>query len=246
MYFARDRGSRMGREVRASLIGTARSRGAIRVLLPTAVVFSLAPSLGGCGGAGRSGQPVAETEAPPQDFYAVRIDRTADASAAADSTDAPRTPPPREFLSQLAGVGRAPADNRGPDGRAAAREAAIIEAFFKALIETRRSSTESTAGFVVDLSDRLQAARGIEQGVEVLELRLLSRGAETVFQVRGGVLQHPAHDFELICQVFAETQGRYSLISAERLDSPRNYVARVACYEPAGSIEALADAAHEP
>ncbi len=240
MHHFRDRRSRRSRGVSALQLGLVLPDGVDRILIIAVTFCLLLLVIGGCSGPEQTEQATSESEVQPQDFYAVHIDRAAGSGAAVDSTDHPRHRRSREFVSAFAGVGRTNSDDRTTDGLAAAREAAIIEAFFNALIETRRSSGAETTDFTVDLSDRLQASLRVEQGARIMELRLVSRGAETLFRVHEGVLQHPAHDFELVLQLFAETEGRFSLLFTELLDSPRNYLASVGCYEPAGSIGAMA------
>ncbi len=178
----------------------------------------------------------------------VRIDRSRNGSAAANSElaeDAERRIPRR--LSFVIS-GDAPHDRSSSDvdGRAAATQAAVIDAFYKAAAEARRARGRSVTDFTAHMGPRLTLThRSLDDGYEV-RVQLISRGAETTFHVRNGQLMHPPQDLRLIEELFTATNGEFALLET-RQDPLRNAIAaRIGCYVPAAMDTAVAgEAANE-
>ena len=121
-----------------------------------------------------------------------------------------------------------------PEQRAASTQAAIIDAFGKALIEARASRGQSTADFTAKIGPRMKVThRTIDTGYEI-QISLLYRGVESLFVVRNGVLQHPPQDLGLIRRLFEETNGEFSLLATDSTTTGGVALAKVGCYLPAG------------
>ncbi len=153
---------------------------------------------------------------------------------------------PRLLAFEMAGFSRPITPAQTQEDRVAAAQAATIDALCQALIEARRSRGQSVADFTAQLGPRLTVTHCVVNGGYQIEVDLISRGVKTAFLVRDGVLQHPPHDLKLLQQVFAETNGEFSLLGAEWSPDTGTYVARVGCYVPAEFGEALAGEAVEP
>lgn len=177
-------------------------------------------------------------EPPPvQDVLSVYIDggeadATRRAVRADDSTaDTAKSSEhlPRTLAFEMAGVARADANHAE-----AARQAAVIEAFAKALIEARRLRRQPTADFTARLGPRLTVIhRSLGDGCEI-EVALTHRGEETRFDVKRGVLQHEPRNPDTLARLFDETNGEFILLETRWLPSGEECLARVACFRPAG------------
>lgn len=183
---------------------------------------------------------------PATEVYKVQIDREENGAAhSPQSRDAdPEKIQPRNLAFEVTGFGRRPYSRAPQEGRASARQAAIIDAFCKALIETRRSRGESTSNFKAKLG-RLTVAHRTVGGGEEFEVRVIAQGIEKRFVVRDGVLQHLPHDFKLIHKMFEETEGKFSLLPPGPSPAPGTYVATVGCYLPVTTRERLAGGPNE-
>jgi hypothetical protein len=149
---------------------------------------------------------------------------------------------PRALSFEMVGFAGQPSADGSVEQRAAVTQAAVIEAFYRALAEARRSRGQSSSDFTAELGPRLTLSHCRQDGADEIRISLVRRGAETVFEVRGGVLQHPPHDLDLLRQVFEETRGEFSLLSADWNPARGGCEARVACYLPAGLDKAVAGA----
>jgi hypothetical protein len=164
--------------------------------------------------------------------YSVRIDRDASSSALNDlrADESPKRS--RVLAFEMSGHAEQPSMSPTAEARAAATQAAVIDAFVKALIEARRSRGQSTGDFTQRIGPRLTVThRAIGDGYEAT-LSLTARGIETVFVVRDGVLRHPPQEFRLLRQVFAETGGEFELLTTDWSPILHACQARVACYAP--------------
>ena len=174
------------------------------------------------------------------DALTIRVDRE-DNGAAGDAFDSSSKIAPRKLTFTVAGFAQRPSAGASQEERAAAAQAAVLDAFCNAVIEARRTRGQSTSGFVEKLSDRLTLIhRSVDEGSEI-EIRLRSHGIDEVISVRAGVLQHPPRDFELVRDIFAETGGAFALLPIDasvRLGG--RYMARVGCYESFGVKRSLA------
>lgn len=167
--------------------------------------------------------------------YTIRVDRAnngaatmADEADRSTSTDARRT-----LAFEMVGLSSA-AQDATPEQRAAATQAAIIDAFAKALIEARASRGQSTADFTARIGPRMKFThRTLDSGCEI-QISLLYRGIESLFVVRNGVLQHPPQDLAVIRRLFEETNGEFSLLATDASSANGVAIAKVGCYLPAG------------
>lgn len=191
----------------------------------------------GCGPAERPAD-VAQTA----EGMTIHIDRNENGAAFRSDGEAvePRVAMPRKLAFEVSGTARSAPAGASQEQRAAARQAAIIDAFGKALIEARRSRGQPVSDFTAKLGPRLTVIhRTIGTGSE-FEVRLIARGVQKVFVVRNGVLQHLPHDAGLVRKVFEETNGEFSLLPADQIASSDVCVAKVGCYVPAAMDGALA------
>ncbi|MBN2560169.1 MAG: hypothetical protein JXQ75_04490 [Phycisphaerae bacterium] len=193
----------------------------------------------GCWGCSPT-QQVKETAAEPT--YTIVLDRTDNGCAVtSDQTDGDQIAViPRALSFEMAGFSCPQVAGDAQEERGAAMQAAMIDAFCQALIEARRARGRSDSDFTAQLGPRLTVThRTVDDGYQV-EVGLVSRGVQTSFVVRNGVLQHPPRDLRLIHQVFEETNGEFSLLGTEWMPATNTCVAKVGCYLPAGLAEALA------
>jgi len=200
------------------------------------VWFACLLAVAGCGPSQR-----VEQAKPSQRSYTIHIDRSENGAAQRSgglATD-DQIALPRKLAFEVSGVGRKAPAGATQEQRAAARQAAIIDAFVKALIEARRSRGQPVADFTAKLGPRLTVIHRTLAGGDEVEVRLLARGVQKVFVVRDGVLQHLPHDFSLVRKIFEETHGEFSLLPADPATGSDVYVARVGCYVPAGMESAL-------
>lgn len=162
--------------------------------------------------------------------YTIHVDRPASADAPA-GTDAAR---PRKFAFRVTGSAPLPADDAAAEDRIAAEQAAVIEAFRHALIESRRAQGKSAENFTVQFSPRLSVqCRSTGDSVETT-VSLLYRGIKNRLVVRDGILQHPPVDLRIIRGVFDETDGQFALLDTEPLRDADRIAAAVACYQSSG------------
>jgi hypothetical protein len=178
--------------------------------------------------------PPATSESP----FVTRLERGAGATTPESVDDKPRMP--RELAFEMAGFAAHKSDHATAEERAAVMQAAVIDALAKALIEARRARGQTTSDFTAKLGPRLTVVhRPIGDGYEV-QLSLIARGVDTTFVVQDGVLQHPPHELKLLHQVFEQTNGEFSLLSAEWNALAGGCAAKVACYRPAALETKLA------
>ncbi len=167
--------------------------------------------------------------------YTIRVDRAN--NGAATKTDeaelSPSTDHRRTLAFEMVGISSA-AQDATPEQRVAATQAAIIDAFAKALIEARASRGQPTADFTTRIGPRMKVThRTIDSGSEI-QISLLYRGIESLFIVRNGVLQHPPQDLAVIRRLFEETNGEFSLLATDASSAGGVAIAKVGCYLPAG------------
>lgn len=196
-------------------------------------------SLVGCGPAERT-----EGTSESAEGLTIHIDRNENGAAfrSGDAAAEPRIAMPRRLAFEVSGTARAAPAGASQEQRAAAHQAAIIDAFGKALIEARRSRGQSVSGFTAKLGPRLTVVhRKVGTGDEI-EVRLIARGIQKVFVVRDGVLQHLPHDVSLVRKIFDESNGEFSLLPADRAVRTDVCVAKVGCYVPMAMEGALAGA----
>ncbi|HVP10741.1 MAG TPA: hypothetical protein VMV94_06070 [Phycisphaerae bacterium] len=174
--------------------------------------------------------------------FNVRIDRSENGAAARTAreggdkaNDASRT-----LAFAMTGAGKMPETGASPERRAAANQAAIIEAFCKAVVEARKTTGQPGSSFTADFGPRLRVARVAVGGGYEDRVTLVSRGVETTFVVRDGKLQHEPHDLRQVQQIFDATNGEFSLLGTDWSPVKGECVATVARYVPAGLNSALA------
>lgn len=185
----------------------------------------------GCDPAGSS--PYAKGR---QRAFVVKLDREDNgaAEAATDRGAGPSGTRPRQLAFKVTGVARKPADDDRAKARIAATQAAMIDAFRKALIEARQSRGQTTSDFAARLGPRLTVVHESGGGSEEFRVKLNYNGIDNTLVLRDGSLRHPPVDFRLIRRMFDETNGEFSLLSTDETSSDQVSTATVACYLPPG------------
>ncbi len=214
-----------------------------RTLAVTISLLATLASWTGC----QSGQAAKQTADSQAAAPSVRIDRTENGAALANEQEEEAAHNlPRTLSFQMTGRAE-PADTGATtERRAAAVQAAIMDSLCQAVIEARRTRGRSTHDFTAELGPRLRVShRTVNSGGEV-QVTLIAQGTQTTWIVRDKQLQHPAHDLQLVRQVFEETNGEFSLLGTNWEASRGEYVATVGCYLPKGLNTAIAsDAPHD-
>lgn len=213
-----------------------------RGMLISSACASSAVLLAGLAGCGPRSGAQSSIQTAPQPSHTVRIDAGENGAASparSVSADDRTDQKPRALMFEISGVAVLPSDGATQEQWAAAREAAVLDALAKAIMESRREAGLSDDNFVEKLAPKLTASRRVSVDGDEFEVRLIERGMERLFMIRDGVLLHPPHDFALVRKIFSETGGAFSLLPADM--SPTNrYVARVGCYEAIGVNSRLA------
>ena len=195
----------------------------------------LVPSVCGCGPGARNAQAVAARDAASNTGFTVRIDRRDNGAAATARSAQEQKAIARELAFQMVGQAATVSGRPSHEARVAASQAAVIDAFTKALSEARRARGQSTSDFSAKIGPRLTFThKALPDGDEVT-VRIVSRGIESRFIVRDGELQHPPHDVRLLRQVFKETNGEFALIRTDDTSRSGCVQATVACYLPRGA-----------
>jgi hypothetical protein len=197
------------------------------------IVLSITMFLSACQANRHTQTAAVQTQASPD--YKIHVDRANNgaAKAIADNDAADAADQQRTLAFEMVGYSTT-AQDATAEQRVAASQAAVIDAFCKALIEARTARGESSADFTTKIGPRLMVAhRTIDGGYEV-QISLMYRGIESLFVVRNGVLQHPPQDLGLIRRLFEETNGEFSLLTMDASDSGSVALAKVGCYRPAG------------
>ena len=174
-----------------------------------------------------------QSQARPE--YKIHVDRANNgaARAMADTDATGESDRQRTLAFEMVGYSTA-AQDATLEQRAAASQAAVIDAFCKALIEARTARGQSAADFTVKIGPRLKVVhRTVDAGYEV-QISLVYRGVESLMVVRNGVLQHPPQDLGLIHRLFEETNGEFSLLTTDAPAAGGVALAKVGCYLPAG------------
>ncbi|MEK6643946.1 MAG: hypothetical protein AABZ08_08555 [Planctomycetota bacterium] len=198
-------------------------------------LFSVA-LLAGCG----SARTVAVSDTSTQTDYKVRIQRNSSASTS-DTIAAPA----RDLAFEVSGFAGATVGTDKSDEKTSVTQAAIVDAFVRAMVEARRNRGQTTGDFTTKIGPRVTIVhRQIGDGYEA-QITLMARGVDTTFIVRDGVLKHEPHDLKLLRQVFDETNGEFALLGTTWKPVQRGCEARVACYQPAGMEGAVAGATAE-
>lgn len=173
---------------------------------------------------------------------AINIDRTHNGAAIRLARRAPRDVPrmQRPLSFEMCGTAPEAAGDSTRDARAAATQAAIVNALFSAVVETRRAKGEPVVNFTANLGPRLTITHLSFEGGQEIRLSLSSARGDSEFVVRNGVLTHPPHDLETVRRVFDATNGEFSLIDTQRDELSGAITARVGCYGPASAETAIA------
>jgi hypothetical protein len=204
---------------------TQADRAKLLILVGAVIAASALPWA--CGSGERVRQKSANESA-----FGVRIDRSDNGAAVQRSRSREDTPPisPRALAFEMTGFAKPAEPASLQEHRAAARQAAIIDALCKALLETRHLQGIAATDFTAELSPRLKVAYSKTAAGYKARITLVSRGVETAFEVRDGRLQHPPHDLRLVQQIFEETNGEFALLGADWSVARGGYVATVGCY----------------
>lgn len=205
--------------------------------LPTLVAAATAVTavLAGCGDQQAASRPVSE-EAPLK----VRIDRADNGAASPRGGRTSAQMRPRTFAFEMTGIGKMSRVESSAEDRAAAAQAAIIEALCNALMESRGADPRSASPFVAEFGPRLKVTRNVTPDGVRTSVRLVARGIETLFVAIDGRLQHEPHNLRLVQQIFEATNGEFSLLATAWPLAAGESVATVAHYHLSGSDAALA------
>ncbi len=197
-----------------------------------AAVVLLAFSQAGCG---MSRDDSVATTAEPQ-MFSVLIERGQNGAALSEQErdDEGRRNLPRVLAFKVVGAAPKPDDRAQAEARIAATQAAIIDAFRRALFEARQSRGQSVENFTARLGPRMTITHRLEGESDEIRIKLTYRGIENTLAVRDGVLQHPPVDLRLIRRIFEETNGEFSLLETDTTTNDALATATVACYLPAG------------
>lgn len=185
----------------------------------------------------------ATPSAPVGPEYVIRFDTDTEALPADDATKLARNAQP-QLAFVVTGVGSEPEKGTVMERRAAAFEAAIIEAIGRAVREmqrdpkTGRSPVEFQAPIAPGLTVFGQLVGGAPRTVVLLD----QRGREFELCSTKGVLAHPPHDNRIIQHVFEAAGGRLVLHKTEHNVSSRSCKADVGVYVPPGSSPTTARA----
>ncbi len=184
---------------------------------------------------------LSETEAaehPKAD--AIRLSRTqvgAEVRPEADVQPAPEAPAvKRELLFVVTGFGETPETGGLLERRAAAVEAAVVDALGRAIRQKRRDPKTGTMSpeYRVELSPRLivvgQLVRGAFQTAIRLTVDRAGKSHDYELCVLNGVLAEPPHDRAIIDEIFQAAGGEFVLQSTGPTPEPGRYRAEVACY----------------
>lgn len=174
--------------------------------------------------------------------YPVTLDRRDNGAAAPAAHRGLAAYPatPRTLSFEMAGFAHESDTGDAQERRAAATQAAIIDAFCEALIESRRTHGLSTENFTAKPGPRLTITHCTTDDGHEIQIDLVSQGRETRFVVRHGQLQHPPRDLAMVHQIFRETDGDFCLLGTDWSGPSGTCLARVGCYTPAALGEALA------
>lgn len=191
----------------------------------------------GCSKARNAG---VEEESEPRPI-SVRLDRSNNGAAINVPTgrSADTVAPPRELAFSV--VGSAPGTEAPAtmEAKAAASQAAILDAFAKALREARKSRGQTTSDFTARFGPRLTATDRTDGDAREFTVCLKYRGVDNTITVRNGALQQPPVDFRLIRRVFEETNGEFSLLDTDASSRDGIVLATVGCYIPPGYEDTL-------
>jgi hypothetical protein len=174
--------------------------------------------------------------------FAVRIDRCDNGAARAEmpADMSGKRAVPRTLSFEMMGTANLPKYGTTQEDRAATVQAAIIEAFCKALAEARQSRGQTASDFTAELGPRLTVSHCTVDGGEEIHVTVIDNGVETTFVTRDGKLQHPPRDMRLVHCIFEETNGEFSLLGTEWLPAGEECVATIGCYLPLGYESAVA------
>ena len=212
-------------------------RASLFFVFSSTMLFVLCPIFAGCSSK-RDMQTATVDEAP---VYTVQIDRSENGAATGRraKADDGSAVLPRSLAFEMVGEASA-SQASSTEARAAAGQAAILDAFVRSLIEARRERGQSTADFSARMGHRLAITHKSLPNGYIAEISLITGGVENVFKLKNGVLEGPPADMKLIRKLFAETNGEFSLLATDWSDHRGTCQARVACYLPAGLSTRLA------
>ncbi len=212
--------------------------------LSLALLLVVVSAMTGCSADANKG--TAQKASVDEAAFTIHIDQSDNGAAIAEVQEKERRRMmPRELAFEMAGFAELHANEASQEERAAASQAAIIDAFTRALIEARRNRGQSTSDFTAEIGPRLRVRHtSLDDGYEV-RISLISRGEESEIVVRNGVLQHPPRDMRLVHLIFDETNGEFSILDAGQLNQNGQYLAKVGCYLPRGFDTVIALDAHD-
>lgn len=140
---------------------------------------------------------------------------------------------PRELMCVVSGSAELDSALQRSDARSSAAQAAIVDALFRAVLETRDPGGDASVEQAFRVGTRLSLNRlALEGGGHEIRIAVTSAGSTTEFVTRGGRLQHPPHDLSLVHAMFDAAEGDFALLGAVPDPGGRFYEAEVACYAP--------------
>jgi hypothetical protein len=159
-----------------------------------------------------------------------------------------RSWPERRFTFLVTGVGTEPKAGGPVERKAAAIEAAVVDAIGLAAREVQRDPKTGRAPveYKLNLGPGLtvfgQLVRGMPQTAIVLD----RRGRIYEMAERNGTLLHPPHDSTVIQQVFTATNGKLVLQATRATDKSGQYCADIGYYETVGGASSQPATATRP
>lgn len=197
----------------------------------TAIALAF-PLYAGCGGS-RSASSSHGTSA---ESLSIKVDRSENGAAinAPTRANSEFVAPPREFAFSVVGTAPHASSKHSTEARAAASQAAIIDAFGAALREARKSRGQPTSDYTAKIGANLTVMDRTTGDTRELTVCLRYRGVDNTIIVRDGILQQPPVDFRLIRRLFDETNGEFSLLATDTSSRDGLVLATVGCYVPPG------------
>ncbi|MBN1344173.1 MAG: hypothetical protein JXQ73_15920 [Phycisphaerae bacterium] len=141
--------------------------------------------------------------------------------------------PRRRFTFLVTGVGCESKKGSPVERKAAALEAAVVDAIGRAAREMLRnpSTGKAPVEYRMTLGPGLTVFGQLVQGQPQTAILLDHRGRIDELCARQGVLAHPPHGTKIIQQIFAATDGQLVLQATRQADTPGCYTADVGYYQ---------------
>ena len=211
----------------------------MRALRPGCTLAVLAVVVAGCYREARRAEPVAAApveQAEPEPVGPAPIAIDVGEVEAVETTRPAEAVRPAAVERRLAflvtGYGVEPKSGGPVERKAAALEAAVVDAIGRAVREMQRDPKRdrTPVEYKVTLAPGLNVFGQLVGGLPRTVVLLDRRGRVTELCARNGLLAHPPHDSKVVQQIFAATEGRLVLHGTRPADKPGRYAAEVGCY----------------